>query len=84
MMVGQATAFAPDYNKAVLAAARVFRLLDRRPLIDSQGQSGVRLVSSVKEGLTKTLIPGCFALNSHQIISQPCKFDTRISDTNVI
>lgn len=46
MMVGQATAFAPNYNKAVLAAARVFRLLDRRPLIDSQGQTGLRLVSS--------------------------------------
>ena len=44
IMVGQAQAFAPNYNKAVLAAARVFRLLDRRPLIDSQGQSGVRLV----------------------------------------
>ena len=25
MMVGQCTAFAPNYNKAVLAAARVFR-----------------------------------------------------------
>ena len=47
MMVGQATAFAPNYNKAVLAAARVFRLLDRRPLIDSRGQSGLRLVSTV-------------------------------------
>ena len=46
MMVGQATAFAPNYNKAVLAAARVFRLLDRKPLIDSRGQSGLRLVSS--------------------------------------
>jgi hypothetical protein len=34
MMVGQATAFAPNYNKAVLASARVFKLLDRRPLID--------------------------------------------------
>jgi hypothetical protein len=44
MMVGQATAFAPNYNKAVLAAARVFRLLDRKPLIDSRGQSGIRLV----------------------------------------
>ena len=44
MMVGQATAFAPNYNKAVLAAARVFRLLDRKPLIDSRGQSGLRLV----------------------------------------
>ena len=45
MMVGQATAFAPNYNKAVLASARVFKLLDRRPLIDGDGQSGLRLVS---------------------------------------
>lgn len=44
MMVGQATAFAPNYNKAVLASARVFKLLDRRPLIDGDGQSGLRLV----------------------------------------
>ena len=45
MMVGQATAFAPNYNKAVLASARVFKLLDRKPLIDGDGQSGLRLVS---------------------------------------
>ena len=44
MMVGQATAFAPNYNKAVIAAARVFKLLDRTPLIDGDGQSGLRLV----------------------------------------
>jgi hypothetical protein len=45
MMVGQATAFAPNYNKAVLASARVFKLLDRKPLIDGDGESGVKLVS---------------------------------------
>ena len=45
MMVGQATAFAPNYNKAVLASARVFKLLDRKPLIDGHGESGVKLVS---------------------------------------
>ena len=44
MMVGQATAFAPNYNKAVVAAARIFRLLDRRPKIDSTGASGLKLV----------------------------------------
>lgn len=49
MMVGQATAFAPNYNKAVVAAARVFKLLDRAPLIDGDGQSGVRLVSCILE-----------------------------------
>lgn len=43
MMVGQCTAFAPNYNKAVLAAARVFRLLDRKPVIDAQDNSGLRL-----------------------------------------
>jgi len=45
MMVGQATAFAPNYNKAVLASARVFKLLDRKPLIDGDGESGIKLVS---------------------------------------
>ena len=29
MMVGQATAFAPNYGKAMIAAARAFNLLDR-------------------------------------------------------
>ena len=46
MMVGQATAFAPNYNKAVVAAARVFKLLDRKPLIDSSGAAGLKLVSN--------------------------------------
>ena len=48
MMVGQATAFAPNFNKAMLAAARIFDLLDRKPLIDSAGESGLRLVISYR------------------------------------
>ena len=47
MMVGQASAFQPNYNKAVIAAGRIFKLLDRKPLIDSDGapdSSGLRLV----------------------------------------
>ena len=45
MMVGQATAFAPNYNKAVVAAARIFKLLDRQPVIDSsEGSKGIKLV----------------------------------------
>ena len=47
MMVGQASAFQPNYNKAVIAAGRIFKLLDRKPLIDSEGgsnSSGLRLV----------------------------------------
>ena len=43
-MVGQATAFAPNYNKAVIAAARIFKLLDRKPLIDASGAAGLKLV----------------------------------------
>ena len=47
MMVGQASAFQPNYNKAVIAAGRIFKLLDRKPLIDSASgddASGLRLV----------------------------------------
>ena len=54
MMVGQASAFAPNYNKAVIAAARIFKLLDRKPLIDSDGgqnASGMRLVKTHSETL---------------------------------
>ena len=47
MMVGQATAFAPNYNKAVIAAARIFKLLDRQPVIDSEGTKGVKLVRHI-------------------------------------
>lgn len=43
MMVGQATAFAPNYNKALLAAARVFKLLDRKPKIDANDATGLRI-----------------------------------------
>ena len=47
MMVGQASAFQPNYNKAVIAAGRIFKLLDRKPLIDSESGNdapGLRLV----------------------------------------
>ncbi|GAB6020134.1 hypothetical protein CHUAL_002862 [Chamberlinius hualienensis] len=43
MMVGQAFAFAPNYNKGIMAAARIFQLLDRKPLIDSSLESGLKL-----------------------------------------
>ena len=29
MMVGQVTAFGPNYNRAILAATRIFTMLDR-------------------------------------------------------
>ena len=47
MMVGQASAFQPNYNKAVIAAGRIFKLLDRKPQIDSasgDNATGLRLV----------------------------------------
>ena len=39
--LGQAMAFAPDYSKARLAAARVFDLLDLKPSIDSSSDDGI-------------------------------------------
>ena len=52
MMVGQASAFQPNYNKAVIAAGRIFKLLDRKPLIVSKAgpdSSGLRLVCNDKK-----------------------------------
>merc|ERR1712071_583868 len=40
MSVGQVAAFMPNYNKAKLAASRIFDLLERKPLIDSSPTSG--------------------------------------------
>ena len=47
MSVGQASSFAPDYGKAKLAAARVFVLLDREPLIDSLSEEGKKPVREI-------------------------------------
>lgn len=45
MALGQASAFAPDYTKAKLAANRIFYLLDSQPSIDSSSDDGEKLVS---------------------------------------
>lgn len=45
MMVGQAVAFAPNYSKAKVAAARVFFMLERVPTIDASSDVGLRPVS---------------------------------------
>jgi len=42
MAVGQASQFAPDYGKAKSAAARIFKLWDNKPSIDSYSDAGVR------------------------------------------
>ncbi len=57
--VGMATAFAPNYNKAVLGAARIFKLLDKVPLIDSTGITGhdiVRKMSLLILKITKMFL----------------------------
>ncbi|XP_054725068.1 ATP-dependent translocase ABCB1-like [Uloborus diversus] len=41
MMVGQAVAFSPDYQKAKVAAVRIFQLLDLKPEIDTFSQGGL-------------------------------------------
>ncbi len=42
--MGQASGFAPNYNKAILGSARIFKLLDRVPLIDATGELGTDIV----------------------------------------
>ena len=42
-MVGYSFAFTADFNKAAVASARVFNLLDRKPLIDTSESAGLRL-----------------------------------------
>ncbi|XP_065051580.1 ATP-dependent translocase ABCB1-like isoform X2 [Rhopilema esculentum] len=42
MIAGQIASFAPDYVKAKTSAARIFKLLDREPLIDAYDEGGER------------------------------------------
>ena len=42
--LGRAMASAPDYSKAKMSAAHMFRLLDRVPSIDNQNDEGLKLV----------------------------------------
>lgn len=44
-MIGQAVAFAPNYNKAKVAANRIFALLRRVPLIDASSPDGLKLAN---------------------------------------
>ncbi|XP_010013816.1 PREDICTED: multidrug resistance protein 1-like [Nestor notabilis] len=41
--VGQSTSLAPDYGKAKLSAQSIFKLLDRKPLMDSYSEEGEKL-----------------------------------------
>lgn len=43
--LGRASNYAPDYAKARTSAARVFKLLDRVPMIDSYSKHGEKWVS---------------------------------------
>ena len=45
--VGEASSFAPDYGKAKSAAARLFVLFDRVPLINSLSEEGAKVVNTV-------------------------------------
>lgn len=72
-MVGQATAFAPNYNKALLAAARVFKLLDRKPKIDANDATGLRIVWIYYD--LKLLLP--FAIGSNLSLFSPKEWYSR-------
>lgn len=43
--VGQTSSFAPDYAQAKISTARLFKLLDREPEIDSYSAEGEQPVS---------------------------------------
>nr|XP_033786803.1 ATP-dependent translocase ABCB1-like [Geotrypetes seraphini]XP_033786804.1 ATP-dependent translocase ABCB1-like [Geotrypetes seraphini]XP_033786805.1 ATP-dependent translocase ABCB1-like [Geotrypetes seraphini]XP_033786806.1 ATP-dependent translocase ABCB1-like [Geotrypetes seraphini]XP_033786807.1 ATP-dependent translocase ABCB1-like [Geotrypetes seraphini]XP_033786808.1 ATP-dependent translocase ABCB1-like [Geotrypetes seraphini]XP_033786809.1 ATP-dependent translocase ABCB1-like [Geotry len=43
MSVGQSTSLAPDFGKAKVSAQRIFKLLSRKPLIDSYSEEGQKL-----------------------------------------
>lgn len=53
-VLGQVSALSPDYEKARVAAARLFRIFDRRTLIDS----------SSEDGLTPSTVTGTIQLRS--------------------
>lgn len=40
MALGRASNYAPDYAKALVSAARIFKLLDRVPPIDVYSKEG--------------------------------------------
>ena len=44
--IGRATAFAPDFTKAKLAAARLFQYMDTKPKIDISANEDGQVVSS--------------------------------------
>ena len=48
--IGAASAFAPDYAKALLAAKKVFAIINRTPLIDSYSEDGLEPVSLLGRG----------------------------------
>ena len=43
-VLGQISALSPDYEKAKVAAARLFKILERKTLIDSSSEDGLRPV----------------------------------------
>lgn len=45
MMAGQMSALTPDYVKAKMAAARLFKLFDTIPIIQSDSEEGLKPVS---------------------------------------
>lgn len=53
-IIGQQAAFAPDYNKAVIAAGRIFKLLDRKP----------KIINDPGTGLTRGRLSGKIELNN--------------------
>ena len=76
MAVGQAGQFAPDYGKAKAAAAKIFALLDRVPVIDSYSTEGEKPVSwgtpLVDKKYAGACGDGCEVCGNETKIPSPC------------
>ena len=73
MQAGNANSMAPDYNKAMVSAARIFMLLDRVPAIDNMSEEGDKPAVSTQHHLKTYLSIGRVTLSvEFQVYLQIC------------
>ncbi|KAG8177033.1 hypothetical protein JTE90_024080 [Oedothorax gibbosus] len=79
MVIRLAVAFAPEYQKAKVAAGRIFQLLDKKPKIDAFSKSGKRLeyvnghIQFKKVAFTYSSRPSVKILNGLNLNIEPGK-----------
>ncbi|XP_070643733.1 phosphatidylcholine translocator ABCB4 isoform X6 [Bos indicus] len=76
--LGHASSFAPDYAKAKLSAAHLFKLFERQPLIDSHSEEGLRPLLDGHEA--KKLNVQWLRAQLGIVLQEPVLFDCSIAD----